>query len=347
MACDEISKGGAREDILATVSESPTALTFPAVSIKALRGLFCYDGSVSQPRKHHYIPAFYLKQWATKGVLCEMRKTNGRIIRKHKHPDGTGYKRDLYRIEGVSDEIAQHFERKFMQMVDTDASDALKTIQRVGEWSIRERDGWIRFLLSLLFRNPEAVETVKAQIREIWRVSIAAFEENYEAKRGPDDPPTFEEFKALTSPDAPEIAASNFLQTIMNGPNTGPAIAKMQWGKIYLKNSKFTLLTSDRPLDMPKALSNPEAYIALPIGPRLIFVATNNLKLIETLRRTDHTKMARSLNLKVVAQAREYVWGLDDSQAGFVERHIGKMPDRQLISDRGRTSTLLAATGQS
>jgi hypothetical protein len=36
----------------------------------------------------------------------------------------------------------------------------------------------------------------------------------------------------------------------------------------------------------------------------MIFVATNDPKLLQALKRTDHTTMARSLNLKVVAQAR-------------------------------------------
>ena len=32
---------------------------------------------MSDPRKHHYVPAFYLRQWATNGFLCELRKIYG------------------------------------------------------------------------------------------------------------------------------------------------------------------------------------------------------------------------------------------------------------------------------
>lgn len=81
---------------------------------------------MSDPHKHHYVPAFYLRQWATNGFLCEMRKIRGKIVVHSKSPVGTGWLKDLYKIEGVGPDLAQHFERVFMQMVDTEAADAMR-----------------------------------------------------------------------------------------------------------------------------------------------------------------------------------------------------------------------------
>jgi hypothetical protein len=41
-------------------------------------------------------------------------------------PAGTGYQIDLYRVDGVPEAVVQDFEKRFMQLVDTDASRALE-----------------------------------------------------------------------------------------------------------------------------------------------------------------------------------------------------------------------------
>ena len=120
---------------------------------------------MSEPRKHHYVPVCYLKRWTTPADrrLCEHKLVPGRGVRPRRTaPGGTGYEVDLYRIHGVPADVAQNFERRFMSLVDTDASRALeKIIAGTNDWTSRLRSGWTRFILSLLFRNPEAVATVK------------------------------------------------------------------------------------------------------------------------------------------------------------------------------------------
>ena len=128
-----------------------------------MRGFF-QGLSVSEPRKHHYVPVCYLKQWANTGDrrLCEYRLILGGygVKARRTSPDGTGYKVDLYRVEGVPEGIAQDFEKRFMHFVDTDASRALEEIiaGNTDNWPGPLRSGWTRFILSLLFRNPEAVD---------------------------------------------------------------------------------------------------------------------------------------------------------------------------------------------
>jgi hypothetical protein len=124
---------------------------------------------MNDPRKHHYIPVFYLRQWATNGFLCEMRKIQRKIVVSSKAPDGTGFQKDLYKIEGIPTDVAQHLERTFMHMVDTQAAIAMRKILAgtTETWPVKERDAWVRFILSLIFRNPEAVTVVKEEMRRI------------------------------------------------------------------------------------------------------------------------------------------------------------------------------------
>ena len=85
---------------------------------------------MNEPRKHHYIPVFYLRQWAgADGRICEYRRVlPNRIVTRRTFPDGTGYKQDLYRIDGVPNPLSQAVEREFMRMVDTLANSALQKL---------------------------------------------------------------------------------------------------------------------------------------------------------------------------------------------------------------------------
>lgn len=84
---------------------------------------------MSVPRKHHYVPVFYLKQWTgTDRQLCEYKSLGGRILTRRTFPDGTGYEKDLYRVDGLPEALAYEVESKFMRMVDTEANYALEKI---------------------------------------------------------------------------------------------------------------------------------------------------------------------------------------------------------------------------
>jgi hypothetical protein len=48
-------------------------------------------------QKHHYIPEFYLKQWAgPDGRLCEFSRPYKRVLPRMTHPGGTGFSRGRF-----------------------------------------------------------------------------------------------------------------------------------------------------------------------------------------------------------------------------------------------------------
>ena len=56
----------------------------------------------SASEKHHYLPVFYLKEWAgPDGRICEYSRPYDVVKPKRVHPGGTGYVRGLYAIEGL------------------------------------------------------------------------------------------------------------------------------------------------------------------------------------------------------------------------------------------------------
>jgi hypothetical protein len=134
------------------------------------------------PVKHHFNPAFSLQPWTgSDGLLCEMRRINGRVVACRKHPNATGFERNLYRTEGVPAGQEQHLEVNFMRPLDTAADRALKKIMSGDPkpWDNEERSAWTRYILSLIFRNPAAVRVIKDRIFDIWDEGLKALEANY------------------------------------------------------------------------------------------------------------------------------------------------------------------------
>ena len=86
-----------------------------------------------------------------------------------------------------------------------------------------------------------------------------------------------------------------------------------------------------------------EAYIALPIGPQTLFVADHDGASSKRLAVLDPTSIVRNVNMAVVHQARQFVWGIDDGQKRFVQNRISKTPDRPVITDAQRQAAIDAA----
>jgi hypothetical protein len=304
---------------------------------------------MNRPVKHHFNPAFSLQPWTgSDGLLCEMRRINGRVSARRKHPNATGFEKNLYRTEGLPADQEQHLEVNFMTPLDTAANLAFERIMRgdSAPWDSEQRSAWTRYILSLMFRNPAAVRVISDHIAEMWDVGIKTLEANYAERRRPTDPPTFEEYFALTNPAAAQIGATNMIAEIIDNQRVGPTIFDMHWSRIDLSRSNVTLLNSDRPIDQPIGLGDPRAYIAFPISPRTLFLASNDSTLAGRIAHGDHTKAVKLMNKTVVSQAREFVWGVDDSQLPFVQKHMGTAPERVIITAEQRQEAIDAARGR-
>jgi hypothetical protein len=120
----------------------------------------------------------------------------------------------------------------------------------------------------------------------------------------------------------------------------------MKWSRIDLSKSNHQLLMSDRPIDMPLGLADPKAYISLPVSPRILFLAAHNRDMADTLRRSNQTEIVRKNNQRIIEQARKFVWASTDTQLTFVQRHFGKLPDREILTDQQRQEAIEAAQGK-
>jgi hypothetical protein len=93
---------------------------------------------------------------------------------------------------------------------------------------------------------------------------------------------------------------------------------------------------------MPLGLGDPNAYIAIPVAPKILFVAAHNQALIDALRAENPTTLVREMNTRLIQQARKYVWGTTDSQLTHIQRNIGKLPDRVILTDEQKQAAINA-----
>jgi hypothetical protein len=66
----------------------------------------------------------------------------------------------------------------------------------------------------------------------------------------------------------------------------------------------------------------------------------------DALRKATPTQIVRKNNQRVIEQARKFVWGATDSQLTFVQKHFGKLPDREILTDQQRQEAIEAARGK-
>jgi hypothetical protein len=284
--------------------------------------------AAGEGEKHHYVPVFYTKGWAgPNGRLCEYSRPFREVKPRWVHPDGTGYIRGLYTIPHNDDpRVTEFIEREFLKVTDNGAACVLQMLRRREEvaWTSETRSAWSRFIASLLARNPEYVRRIAGEVVGFFDPDNEEVNERYRAVRQPDDPETYAEHVARNGHPAGRASAIA-MQRIIDNRLMGEHLNKMRWTIVWFDRSTRTLLTSDRPIIMTAGLVEPDHHLALPIGPRALFVAATTEQTERMLRGWDPRRLLEHVNDRVACQAVKYVWGVDDSQLRFVENRLGRM----------------------
>jgi hypothetical protein len=270
--------------------------------------------------KYHYVPVFYLKQWAGSDGLCQYSRPYKFVKPKRVHPDATGYIRGLYAFDGLPAETANIIETKFLKPTDGLAADALRAL--VADQPLARpaemRTSWSRFVLSLLLRYPEAIERMKQQLRE-------TVERIYAETKKEDEPATFTEYEALHGTDEMVRLHGKLLLDLMQDSKMGRMIFGMHWGVATFVPRTHTFLTSDRPV-ITNVFPVGGNHVCLPIGPYKMFFACEDQRSQQMLERIDPMDIIHRMNDVVAKRAYKFVYGVDDTQLRFVENRLGRTP---------------------
>jgi hypothetical protein len=92
-----------------------------------------------------------------------------KVATKWRHPNATGYKPHLYTINTLPPSDAQAVEKYLMGMTVHWASRAQQVLlswnkEKTQELTTEERVGWARFLVALIIRTPEQIESLRKRM---------------------------------------------------------------------------------------------------------------------------------------------------------------------------------------
>jgi len=279
--------------------------------------------------KHHYIPVFYSKRWAgPDGRLCEFSRPYDVVKPRRTHPDGTGFVRGLYTLPNAPPGKEHIIETHLMGSVDSWAAVAhsrmLEKGTSIGRLEARQALGWCQFLYSLIVRNPEHLKVIGQKLAEMTPEILESVRDEYDSIRGPNDPPTFDEYKAKFRNKPLSVPPARVLPNILGSRQVVRALATLKWITRGVPNTRFPLLTSDRPVIMTNGLDRSDAHIVLPISPKMLFIAAKEQQMLHQLASMNADELVHRANEKVAEQAYTYVYGTDDSQLRFVAKRLGK-----------------------
>lgn len=297
--------------------------------------------------RHHYIPAFYSKRCcADDRKLCVHSRPHKKIHSSRIFPVQTGFVDRLYEKKGVPKSIAQQVEDELLKPVDTLASEALNLIETdFGkiETDPKYRSAWSLFLITLMTRMPEDLAVLSQILADDWERDLPLLRKKYTSNRKADDPEMIEEFIEKKDPDHMARWAMNVLPNLMDHEGIGQSLNGMRWFVVTTPENAPPLLSSDRPLFMSKTFSKPDCYVTLPIGPHRLFVTANTEETERHFKKQPPNELVQATNLQVVKQAVKYVYGVDDAEVKFVDKHISSEHPQTLMEklrDRRRQKNM-------
>jgi hypothetical protein len=261
------------------------------------------SSTMSKAGKHHFVPVFYLQQWAgTDKQICEYRQRYHGVMPKRVFPDATGYVHGLYSVPGLPVENEQYVEKRFMSRIDNDAALALQWMldetKPAADLADRFKVRWAQFVYSMTFRAPNVIERMQRTMDG----QVAA--------------------GVIKHPEIPFTPAEVFPSMLTSRFAIGELVS-MSWTTCTLNRTTNLLLTSDRPIIMTNGLMHAEGHIALPISPCAFFLAYRSDDFFRQIAALSQQTLAEIINDRVAKQAINFVYAFDDRQTRFVQNRFG------------------------
>lgn len=182
-------------------------------------------------------------------------------------------------------------------------------------------------------RTPEDVAALKSGIAEAWARSIPELEAKYAAKRGPNDLATLEEYLAQRDPDHVERWATSLAPQLIDHRKIGELLNNMRWLVRRISSGAGEFLTSDRPVVSSWTLTEQNAFLFLPIGPKAMFVAVNDIETQRMVEERDPAEQIEAINRFVVGRAVKFVYARNDGALDYVRQHMGTQRRRRSSSN--------------
>lgn len=269
------------------------------------------------PSRHHFIPEFLLKQWASpSGELLRYRRDErGKVRRKPASPKSVCFGWDLYETTGFPPEHAQQMETLFMGPLDDRAAKAhaLLVDGRLNDLSDEALCDWARFVMSIWFRTPSDVEALHEAVISLTDREVSKRELGVE-------PP------AELPPVALKQLQMSVIRNAIDDEQRGSTLINMHWAVVKI-SPPWEFFISDWPFDM--SIVHPlsghrSAYLTMPLSPCHLFVASRSRGMARQMALLPQRELAARQNRAAVGHAELFVGASQARGANFIERQFGQ-----------------------
>ena len=277
---------------------------------------------------HHYLPAAYFKPWCrTDGKLKYFTYKDGKPIIDLAHRKHITKELNLYSVLGAPREKIQQIEKDFFSpFIDAPGAKIHeKLISKNNDLLTEcERHQWVKYILALRARTPEAIEKIRVLSKEMIDQVLLDSQVEYEAIRPPGAPGTLRE--CIEGWFVENIGVLRVLPAVIDIETTRNALLDMHWVCFDVAKSGGEFITSDRPLTWHKSTEDNDFFLALPISPSVGFVIAKSTITLEKLSNLNHLELISKFNESTISNSKNFVYSTCDYEDNLVFKKIGKLP---------------------
>lgn len=276
---------------------------------------------VQEPKKHHYLPEFYMAAWCgADGKLERYVNRRGTIHTRRFTPGQVGYRTDLYRLLSADLPDRTFIERHHFEQLDNAAAPVIARLNR--DWPIRlttaEKVALARFILSLPARSPWGIATSRKIARETYGLELGDADFNKEIGV----PPNQTVWQMIEAGNPHFVADSTLVQLveISTDQTKIDRLVRMHWAVWDVSDAPMDLIVGDHAFaghgDLTK--DRPDNVATIALGPRRFVTCTgrpynNRLKPVE---------LVRIMNREGASRAAEHVYATDRKHVALAKARL-------------------------
>ena len=264
---------------------------------------------MSTPRKHHFLPEWYLSRWKKQfngeDVIWEFARVGPRqqLRSRYRHPAATGYAKDLYTIPTQGHEDPSAIETKLLQVIDDRGAKAVMMAEVNQKAGPEDKIGLVQFMLSMIHRSPERIGFLEKKLTQ----------------------------RLAHNPLFADVTDSSFrggaLDVFVDLVQSSLMINRMMELSVFvitIGEGGHDLLTGDSPIMMSNGLAHEDAFIMLPTGPRTLIMLAQYKAVPDHLASHDGKVLSKAMNDAIAVQAKRLVFGPDKKQQRFIDNRLNR-----------------------
>ncbi len=215
-----------------------------------------------------------------------------------------------------------------MQQLDSRAAPVFKKLNGSppDQLDTEERSTLSVFIRGMTYRSPAMFEALKQTGQREWWKIVDEIEAEYEQRKTPCDPPSYEGFRANLTADRIESSVLDTLPHIFASIDVGQILNNLHARTIVIPESVPEFLISDDPLARTNGILVKNGHFALPISPRRLLVLAWKLETLNLITSQKPKELVTNVNRWVVESARLFVGASDRSQDRFIRNWFGRDP---------------------